>query len=343
MNIVIWLVVIIVVSFDLKSFYAQDENLLRKAFCFPMWAKVLLAELFILSVFSRQIWTLSMIVCFLPLYIIRRDRLIRMFESVLDPELSKEKDAAGFFPSNKARKFLMRCDLMTMAITWFFCVSVAMFVLNKFDFYLQASNFVLWKLLGVAVYSFVVLTILVDRLSKRFSPRGFWQRIGGEAKTRSFFKSILVPIIVGLIFAIISSWILIVRDFQPQTPLAEALEKTTSSSAVIVFALLAVFAAPIVEEIIFRGYLYYAIKEVVGKKFSFCFVSVLFSVLHYGQYWQDSMAIAMVTILGFVLTYLRLWSQTTKASMVAHFTYNTGVIIIPAIIMSLSHSLLPVP
>ena len=45
----------------------------------------------------------------------------------------------------------------------------------------------------------------------------------------------------------------------------------------------------------------------------------------------------MVTILGFALTIMRAWSNTTIASAITHYIYNGGVTILPIIMMIIAN------
>jgi hypothetical protein len=127
------------------------------------------------------------------------------------------------------------------------------------------------------------------------------------------------------------------RPVQPQTPLNEIFDTAQSVSLILVFFFLAVCIAPLIEEIIFRGYFYRVIKERVGAKKTIYLIALTFAFFHVGQYWGDWMAIAMVTLLGFTLTILRAWTGTTVASVITHYVYNTGVMIIPIIMIAVSN------
>jgi len=128
---------------------------------------------------------------------------------------------------------------------------------------------------------------------------------------------------------------LITRPYQPSTPLADAVNQTSSSFIFFAFITLAVLLAPLFEEIIFRGYFFFVVDRLKGKNFAFIVIGSIFAIMHFDQYWGDWMAIATVTILGFVLTWMRAWTGTSISSIVAHYTYNLSVTVVPMIILML--------
>ena len=152
----------------------------------------------------------------------------------------------------------------------------------------------------------------------------------------SRLKTILLPLLLGLFFAYVSVSLTFLRGEQPKTPLSEVLEATQSTPAILGFLALAVLLAPLIEEIIFRGYFFYVVNQMKGSVIAVSSVALAFAFLHVGQYWGDWLAIGMVTILGFVLTLLRAWSGSTVAGIVMHYMYNAGVVVI-SIIMILAH------
>jgi len=78
-------------------------------------------------------------------------------------------------------------------------------------------------------------------------------------------------------------------------------------------------AAPLGEEIIFRGYFFRVLSVVKGPVWSAVIIALSFGLLHVEQYWGDWLAIAMVAALGLALSYLRAWTGTSLSTMVTHF------------------------
>jgi len=150
-------------------------------------------------------------------------------------------------------------------------------------------------------------------------------------------KLFLLSVALGLFFALCSSTITVMRQVQPQTPLNEIVEATQSIHLILIFLFVAVCIAPLIEEIIFRGYFFRVLEEWIGVQKTVYVIALTFALLHVGQYWGDWLAILMVTVLGFTLTLLRAWSGSTMASVITHYVYNGSVTIIPIIMIAISN------
>ncbi len=147
------------------------------------------------------------------------------------------------------------------------------------------------------------------------------------------WRLIGVPFLIGVLLAFIAAVLLVSRSVTPQTPLGEVLQETQSPGALWIFILIAVLLAPLLEEMIFRGYFFTALREFHGAWFSIFVVAGIFTFLHIGQYWGDWLAIVIVGILGVVLTVLRERTGSTIPSIVLHYTYNLGMVFIPVILI----------
>lgn len=95
-----------------------------------------------------------------------------------------------------------------------------------------------------------------------------------------------------------------------------------SGSVRIAVAILAVFSAPLVEEIVYRGVLYTAIAGVAGWKVGVAVVTVLFAFVHAFQYWGSPAAIAAILSLSLVLTVLRAATGQLLPCVATHFVFN---------------------
>ena len=87
-------------------------------------------------------------------------------------------------------------------------------------------------------------------------------------------------------------------------------------------AFVAVFTAPLVEELIYRGVLYSAIEQTLGKAVGFFAVSLLFAGVHVVQYRNNVSVIVVITLLSFTLTFLRAYTGKILPSFVVHLVFN---------------------
>jgi membrane protease YdiL (CAAX protease family) len=93
--------------------------------------------------------------------------------------------------------------------------------------------------------------------------------------------------------------------------------------ATVLFMVVAVLIAPLVEETIFRGYIYPVIGRAFGKTWGIVATGTLFGLLHSAQLWGGWSQIALLVFVGIVLTFARAVSRTVVASFVIHTSYNS--------------------
>ncbi len=89
------------------------------------------------------------------------------------------------------------------------------------------------------------------------------------------------------------------------------------------FLLMAVLLAPVVEETIFRGYIYPAIAKTWGVTVSVLITGALFGLLHGFQLGGALWQIALLITVGIVFTWIRATARTVAASYCMHLGYNS--------------------
>lgn len=178
--------------------------------------------------------------------------------------------------------------------------AIALFVGYQFAF----------GLLGGAVGSVVALLMAfaVDRavLRRLLRPRGSAPRRVGSGLLVLWA---LLPVIYGT-FLLLAA--LGYRGFQPQVQQLTTREKGWQS-----LAFFAVVVAPVLEEIIFRGLLYPAVRRMGGRFLAVGVTSVLFGIVH-----QPPVVWAPLTILGVVLAYLVETAGSVLPCIAAHMAFN---------------------
>jgi membrane protease YdiL (CAAX protease family) len=151
-----------------------------------------------------------------------------------------------------------------------------------------------------------------------------------------WIRLILIPLLTGLVFAGLAAYVTMSREVQPETPLSQVISETQSSWLQMGFLVLAVLMAPFVEEIIFRGYIFYVIRRVAGGWAAFVIVALIFGLMHFQQYWGDWLVIALITGLGFMLTFFRLTWGTSIPGIIMHYTFNFTMTLVPVISLFLA-------
>lgn len=104
-----------------------------------------------------------------------------------------------------------------------------------------------------------------------------------------------------------------------ETPFDKLLNDRASRFAIAAFG---VSLGPIIEELLFRGFLQPVLVNAFGVLYGILATSLVFGALHLTQnagVWQSG---ALITLVGFVLGVIRHLSGSTKASSVAHIGYN---------------------
>ncbi|MBI3406205.1 MAG: CPBP family intramembrane metalloprotease [Acidobacteria bacterium] len=177
-------------------------------------------------------------------------------------------------------------------------------------------------ILGQAIWSVVTMGYLAAVIIVRFH-LPFWETIGFR-KFRlgglSALGSVLGCFLGGMflsIFVLIAS-VLVRTD--AKLPI-EALYQSPRS-AILVMAM-AVLVAPVVEETIFRGYLYPVFARGLGVGGGVVVTGTLFGLLHAQQLWGGWGQIALLVFVGIVLTRVRASTNSVLASCLFHFGYNS--------------------
>jgi membrane protease YdiL (CAAX protease family) len=116
--------------------------------------------------------------------------------------------------------------------------------------------------------------------------------------------------------------VLIVSSFFPpgEPPPIEKL--LSSPTAVYVFAIFGIAAAPLFEEIIFRGFLFKVLFDIRGAGTAVAATAILFALLHLPQLWGSWAGIGLIFVVGYVLSFVRSRSNSLIPSFIIHTSYN---------------------
>ena len=96
----------------------------------------------------------------------------------------------------------------------------------------------------------------------------------------------------------------------------------SSYQARVATAIVAIFTAPFVEEVIYRGMLYPALEKLTGMGWAIAIVSILFAGVHVLQYKNNVGVILAITILSITLTAVRALTGKLLPSVVIHLVFN---------------------
>jgi len=150
----------------------------------------------------------------------------------------------------------------------------------------------------------------------------FWRTIGWRPlRPRSmprggaYLSLILGGVGLALLVSVASNL------FPPKHPLP--IEKIYASrSLTLLFMFTAVAVAPLVEETIFRGYLFPVASRTFGVVGGIIFTGAVFGLLHGIQLWGGWWQIGLLIMVGIVFTYARAATRTVFSSFTLHISYN---------------------
>ena len=97
------------------------------------------------------------------------------------------------------------------------------------------------------------------------------------------------------------------------------------------FLLMAVLIAPVIEETLFRGFLYPVVARSFGIPAGIIITGILFGLLHGSQLGNNLWLIVIMSTVGALFTWIRARFDTVLASFIVHTAYN-GVQVIGVLI-----------
>jgi CAAX protease family protein len=93
--------------------------------------------------------------------------------------------------------------------------------------------------------------------------------------------------------------------------------------SVLMMTALGILVAPLIEETLFRGCIYPVVARTFGMPAGILVTGLLFGLAHSPQLAGAWKQVALVTVVGFVLTYIRARAGTVLASFLVHLGYNS--------------------
>jgi membrane protease YdiL (CAAX protease family) len=182
-------------------------------------------------------------------------------------------------------------------------------------------------ILNVIADVFLFLTLmgyLALQMRLRFRAP-FWRTIGWRPLERGYSPPALRLfgfIATGLVLAFVVQIGSAIFGTKTELPIERLFEDRLT---VILVLALSVLMAPLVEETIFRGYIYPVVARSFGRGIAIVATGALFGLLHAAQLWGGWTQIALLVFVGLVLTYTRATTKTVLASYLVHLSYNFTV------------------
>jgi membrane protease YdiL (CAAX protease family) len=190
------------------------------------------------------------------------------------------------------------------------------YLLNKPQF-VFGSN-ILWYAL---VFLFLYVTLSVLRESPFWSSLG-WKKWKGSLSGGQgspwvyFFSGCGLAVFVFLVSSQVHS--------PENTPIQELFKNRNSA---LLLMGMAVLVAPLVEETVFRGYLYPLFAKSFGIVPGILLTGVLFGLMHGSQLGWTWGIVALLIMVGIIFTFARAYTGTVFASFLLHLGYNSMIAI----------------
>jgi membrane protease YdiL (CAAX protease family) len=176
-------------------------------------------------------------------------------------------------------------------------------------------------ILSQVVLSLALLGYLAAEMSYHFG-LPFWRTIGWRPLETGSLPRVYVYgkyIIAGFLFSLVIQLASASIGTKKKLPIENIFRDRHTA---IMFMLIAVTLAPVLEETIFRGYIYPVIARSFGVGTSIFVTGTLFGMLHAFQLWPAGGQIALLVVVGIVFTYVRSKTRTVVASFLLHVGYN---------------------
>jgi membrane protease YdiL (CAAX protease family) len=119
-----------------------------------------------------------------------------------------------------------------------------------------------------------------------------------------------------------------------KSPIENLMSKTSSMVFLVAFG---IALGPLIEEIIFRGFIFTALEDIYGATPAVPVTAVLFAGLHVTQLWGNWAAVVLIFVVGYVLTVLRKRSGSIIPSVIMHTAYNATLFGVNALALLVAH------
>lgn len=196
--------------------------------------------------------------------------------------------------------------------------------------------------IGSMVIWYAVLLFFLFLTLSFYYRAPFWESLGWRKIDRRNDKAPRagwVYFLMGCAMSFVVMAVTLKAKAPENAPIQELLKNRTMAFA---FMGMAVLVAPLVEETIFRGYLYPVLTRIVSAIFRFCgmaspqatttgvfssivLTSVLFGLMHGYQLGWSKVIVGALVGVGIVLTIVRSRAETTFASFLVHLGYNSVI------------------
>ncbi|MEK6288628.1 MAG: CPBP family intramembrane glutamic endopeptidase [Acidobacteriota bacterium] len=185
--------------------------------------------------------------------------------------------------------------------------------------WLKSPNLLLVQVLSTIVAHGITLAVCWAVVTK-LGERPFWSSLGWNWAGHSFWYWAVFSACVIVALLLVSQ---LLSRFLPQSEENSFAELLKSSQQVrIAIAVLATFTAPLVEETVYRGVLFSALRRSLGVSATVLLVTVMFAGVHVLQYFGAWVSVAGLTLLSLALTVIRARTKSILPCVLIHTLNN---------------------
>jgi membrane protease YdiL (CAAX protease family) len=165
------------------------------------------------------------------------------------------------------------------------------------------------------VFAYIFLLVVVNYRQP------FWEALRWRALSpRAAWDSVAGGVLLALTVVAFPPILPHTQDY----PLQRLFSSPQAAYAVGAFA---IFIAPFMEELIFRGVLFRFFEERTGLGFAVGATAVLFAGLHVSEYWGAWNHVLLIFLVGIVFSLVRGLTGSIAPSFVLHLAYNTTLML----------------
>lgn len=189
----------------------------------------------------------------------------------------------------------------------------------------ELPAFVTTNTVYVAVRQFLWFTLLLGFLFFTLRPRRpapFWDTVGwrpprtGQLSRAMFYSLCLFG---GAVLAVVIAYASSLMAPKQPLPIQQFFRDRQS---IYLLAVMGVLIAPIVEETVFRGFLYPVFARSLGVLGGIALTGILFGLMHAQQLWGGWAQIALLVLVGIIFTTARARTGSVIPCYLLHLGYN---------------------
>ena len=190
----------------------------------------------------------------------------------------------------------------------------------------------IWLLpLSLCVGTMVAMIVSIHLAKRRTVPSidaiGFWDLIGKSYDFRNLWYFVLLGLALGFGFVAFSEYVVLPPDDLPQ-PLFDAMIGSPLPLQ-IGWALMLIGLFPVVEEVLFRGFLFAGLAQSWGPGLAGLMTTMIFVGVHMPKVLEYWPALLAVSLIGALTVLIRIRTGSLAPGIALHSTYN-GVLVTAA-------------